>query len=714
MKKIYILLFILSAIGYSGLTQGKELTMQEAVVGQFRELNPAYLKNLQWRSSLDEITHINEKNELISQGIKSGTSKVLLTIDELNAALYSSDVDSVKVFPFIVWKTSNEFRFRLKQQYILFNITTKLVSSVVTIPEGENLLESVKGDFVVTRDHDLYIITREGKENRITHDGKPGIVYGQSVHRNEFGINGGLFWSPSGNYLAFYRMDETMVTDYPLVNTNTRIAEVSNIKYPMAGMKSHEVTLGVYDLRTNQQLYLETGEPVEQYLTAVTWDPSEKFICVALLNREQNHLKLHKFDRATGKSAGILFEEKHPKYVEPEHPLTFIKNDPTRFIWQSERDGYNHLYLYSMDGKLVNQLTKGEWEVSRILGMNANGTEIFIETTQDNPTGRQISKVNLKSGKLTRITTSAGTHDGILNQDGNYLIDHLSSVKVPRKYDLLSASGKWIRTVFEAENPLSDYDLPELTFITLKADDGKTDLYGRIIKPRSMDPQTRYPAIIYVYGGPHAQLVTDTWLGGARLWEYYMAQKGYVMLTIDNRGSAHRGLEFENCIHRALGSAEVADQMKGVDYLRSLGYVDMDRVGVHGWSYGGFMTISMLTDHPKDFKAGVAGGPVIDWKYYEVMYGERYMDMPQENPDGYKMSSLIEKAGNLESNLLIIHGAMDNTVVMQHSLNFLDACIKNKKQVDFFVYPNHEHNVRGFDRIHLMEKVTRYFDDYLK
>jgi dipeptidyl-peptidase-4 len=252
-----------------------------------------------------------------------------------------------------------------------------------------------------------------------------------------------------------------------------------------------------------------------------------------------------------------------------------------------------------------------------------------------------------------------------------------------------------------------------MSMVNLTADDGTTNLYGRLIKPTNYDPSKKYPVIVYVYGGPHTQLVTNSWLGGARLWEYYMAQKGYVMFTLDNRGSSNRGLEFENAIHRQLGVHELSDQLVGLNFLKSLPFVDSTRIGVHGWSYGGFMAISMMLKSDNRFKVGVAGGPVTDWSLYEVMYGERYMDAPEENPEGYSNANLKNYAKNLKGNLLLIHGDIDPTVVPQHSLNFIHECIKQGVQIDFFIYPRHEHNVRGRDRIHLMQKVTNYFDDYL-
>ena len=639
---------------------------------------------------------------------------MLINIDDINAAMQSLALDSLKYFPRIKWIDDNNFMFKSAGQNLIYNIEKQVVSEGLKFPKtGENFTKNSNGDYAFTIEDNLYILTKNGDSIQISSDGGNGIVYGKSVHRNEFGIDGGIFWSPESSKLAFYRKDETMVTDYPLVDITAREAKVENIKYPMAGMKSHHVTLGVYNMSTGRTVYLKTGEPKEQYLTNISWDTEGNNIYIAVLNRAQNHMQLKQFDANTGEYVKTLFEEKNDKYVEPEHPLLFVKKHPESFIWQSRRDGFNHLYLYKKNGELVKQLTFGKWEVTEVIGFDKSGNNLFIVTTKESPVERHVYKLNIASGKLLKLTNEEGTHNPVFSKNRKYFIDDWSSTKVPHEYDIISSKGKNVRTIMKADNPLVDYAMGEMNIFTIKADDGKTDLYCRLIKPANFDPNKKYPAVIYVYGGPHAQLVTNSWLGGARMWQYYMAQKGYVMLTVDNRGSANRGLEFENVIHRHAGIVEVADQLKGVDYLKSLGYVDVDRIGVHGWSYGGYMTTSLMTRHPEIFKVGVAGGPVIDWKYYEIMYGERYMDTPDENPEGYEETSLINQAKNLDGKLLIIHGAIDPTVVWQHSLSFIRECIKEGKQVDYFVYPRSEHNVRGYDRIHLMEKVSMYFDDNL-
>jgi dipeptidyl-peptidase-4 len=482
----------------------------------------------------------------------------------------------------------------------------------------------------------------------------------------------------------------------------------------MAGMTSEQVTLGVHNLSGRTTHFVKTGEPKDQYLTSVAWDPSEKYLFIGILNREQNHLKFNRYSAATGEWEKTIFEEKHAKWVEPENPPLFLKTKPNVFIWQSERDGFNHLYQYDTDGKLIRQLSSGNEPVTRILGTDPAEENLFYETAADLGLSRKVYLVNLKTGKSRLLTPEKGTHNAVLSSDGNFLIVQYSSLTTPRKiYSLEVKSGK-TKNLSEAGNPLKDYAMPRAEFVTITAADGKTPLNGRIIRPADFDSGKKYPVIVYVYGGPHAQLITDSWLGGAGLWDYYMAQEGFILFTLDNRGSADRGFDFENVIHRQLGQEEIKDQMRGVEYLKSLPYVDETRIGVYGWSFGGFMTTTLTTTHPDVFKAAVAGGPVIDWKWYEVMYGERYMDTPQENPEGYALTSLTDKAKNLKARLLMIHGAQDPVVVMQHSLEFVNACIKAGKQVDYFVYPDHEHNVRGKDRLHLMEKIADYFLLHLK
>jgi dipeptidyl-peptidase-4 len=433
-----------------------------------------------------------------------------------------------------------------------------------------------------------------------------------------------------------------------------------------------------------------------------------------LLNREQNHLRLNKYDASTGKFIATLFEEKSDTYIEPEHPLRFIDEKGEQFIYTTNnRDDYLSLYLHNaIDGKLIKRLTPVAADV-KFVAIDKTGKNLYYLSAEVSPVEEHLFQLNIKTDKSTRLTSDEGWHNISMSNDCSLFIDNYSSLNVPRVIELTDVGKKRARRIFEAKNPLEKYATGEISFGTVKSDDGH-DLYYRLIKPVGFDSARKYPVITYVYGGPHSQLVRNNWSASSGLWEMYMAQRGYVIFVMDNHGTNNRGRNFENAIHRQCGQLEMIDQIKGVEFLKSKSWVDADRIGVHGWSYGGFMTISLITNYPDIYKVAVAGGPVIDWKWYEVMYGERYMDTPEENPDGYSKTSLINKAKDLKGKLLICHGLIDPVVVIEHSLNFVKECIKNNVQVDYFPYPLAEHNVDGRDRIHLMQKITNYFEDYLK
>ena len=692
--------------------QEKQLTIDDAVIGQWTNLRPATLNLIQWIPETNDFTYIAD-NQLIKSGPEIINPETIIDLSTLNVFLENKEINKLNWFPQVEWIDTRRFALRHDNKWIVINPQEEKVDKVMNLPaEAQNFdRNSRTNSFAYTIDNNLFFIDSNGNITQITDEENPEIVYGQEVHRREFGINSGTFWSPRGDKLAFYRKDESMVSDYPLVDITTRIAELQPEKYPMAGMKSHHVSLGIYHVDSGEMTYLKTGLPKEQYLTNVAWNPQGTAIYIAVLNREQNHMKLNKYDAKTGELIASLFEEKHDRYVEPLHPPFFI-NGSEDFLWQSRKDGYNHIYLFNSDNESLTQLTKGSFEVTRLIDVKAK--MIYYESTEKSPLERHIYSLHMETGEKRCYTKNPGIHQAVISDDARYLIDQWSNTETPKRVDLIATkNGEVVNTFLDAENPLAEYDMPEMEINTIKADDGETDLYYRLIKPTNFDPNKKYPAIIYVYGGPHAQLITNSWLGGARMWQYYMAQKGYVMLTIDNRGSANRGMEFESIIHRQLGVKEIADQMKGVEVLSQLGYVDMDRLGVHGWSYGGFMTTSLMLKQPETFKVGVAGGPVIDWKYYEIMYGERYMDMPDENPEGYENANLKNYVDQLDGDLLLIHGGVDPVVVWQHSLSFVRECVKKGKLLDYFVYPTHEHNVRGRDRVHLMRKVTKYFEDNL-
>ena len=727
---INVLVFISIALNISA--QGKSLSLDDLLSGgkTYAQFTPQTEYRIQWMG--DELVFIDKTTMYLVNPRKPAEKKILLTNEELNR-LFNKENLSLNQISFVSFSVNNSV-FNEKK-----NTEKNRILSMITLPdENRNVFFDLKSRKIIfetpenkewkntdfcpcnlqtafTKNNNLYIADTDGKIITVAEDPNKYIVYGQAVHRNEFGIRKGTFWSPQGNYLAFYRMDETMVGDYPLVDISAREAQLMNIKYPMAGMISHEVTVGVYHTQSKTTVYLKTGEPKDRYFTNISWSPDEKTIYIAELNRKQNQVKWNAYDSKTGEKAGTLLEESNDKYVEPQYPLFFLKNTPNRFILQSRKNGYNHLYLYDTTGTLIRPLTSGNYEVTDVLGLDEDEKQIFIVTNELNPIEFQAYKVNLQTGEKSQLTFEAGVHNPVLSRSGKYLLDRYSNLHMPLNIDLIATLNQSQPVRLQtAPNPFAGFSMPEISLGTLKAADGTTDLYYRLVKPVFFDPSKKYPVVIYVYGGPHSQGVRNNWLGSTRGWDIYMAQKGYILFSLDNRGTSNRGFAFESVTHRQLGIIETEDQMKGVEFLRSLPYIDSERIGVHGWSYGGFMTANLMLRHPDTFKAGVAGGPVIDWKYYEIMYGERYMDSPQDNQEGYEKTNMNRLAGKLQGRFLIIHGDQDPTVVWQHSLSFLKACIKERTYPDYFIYPGQEHNMTGADRIHLHEKITRYFEDFLK
>lgn len=690
--------------------------MAQATNGMRQELAPERLKQFEWIPGQQAYTRaltVNGKQYWIKYAVPSLKADTLLQLEQLNQQLFSSS--RLPALPQLHWLSATEAWFNRGNNYYLGTVTGNSLqwNTWCTLPQdAENVfIDDATRHIAWTQQNNVYLRLAGGEVKTITTDGSYGIVNGQSVHRDEFGIDHGIFFSPSGKQLAFYRMDQQMVADYPITDWSVTPARANNIKYPMAGGTSHQVTLGVYNPATGKPVFMQTGTPSDQYLTSVTWSPDEQFVYIALLNRAQNHLWLNQYNAQTGALVKTLLEEKSDKYVHPMHSLYFLPWDKEQFIWWSEKDGFDHLYLYNTNGQLVRQLTKGNWLVNEITGFNEKQKTVIYTSSEVAPTEKHIYSVDTRNGNKKQLSADAGWHDAAFN--GSYVLDTWSNAHTPYTARLAGTDGKWQQTLLIATDPLAGFQRPIVRPVQLTAADGFTPLYGKLILPVNFDSTRKYPVIVYLYNGPGVQLIRNTFPASGNLWYEYMAQQGYMVFTMDGRGSSNRGLAFEQATWRHLGTVEMEDQLKGVAYLTSLPYVDASRMGVHGWSFGGFMTTSLLTRHPGIFKAAVAGGPVIDWRMYEVMYTERYMSHPQENKAGYDEASLLTKTTGLKGNLMLIHGTSDDVVVWQHSIDFLKACVDNGKQVDYFVYPGHLHNVLGKDRVHLMQKITDYFITHL-
>lgn len=704
----------------SATAQLQELTLRDAMQRAGTDLGPERLPQLSWVQGATTYSYV-KRDTLWENGLGKMSDQVAATLTDLNRDL--PDSAKLKAFPAVTWESAARFRFDHNSHVYTWDRGRRVLHARVRLLPGaanEDLGEG--GRVAYTVENDLYVGLPDAPQAvRVTNDGADGIVNGQSVHRNEYGIEKGTFWSPGGGKLAFYRMDERMVTTYQLEDIGSKPSSFKAIRYPMAGQASHHVTIGVFDLATRRTLFLNTGEPKDQYLTNIAWGPDERHLYVVHLDRATTTARLVEYDLATGNPVRTVLEERDERYVEPLVPMRFLKRQPQQFIWTSARDGWTHLYLYDLRTGLVRQLTTGAWNVKRIVGLDARETAVIAEGTEvgsgfsgAGAIRTQLYRVELNNGRSTALTTAPGTHHGELSSDGQHLLDQWTSTTVPARIELLDArTGQGLKVLLNSRDPLAGVQRGTVELLDIPGENGER-LHARLIKPGRFDSRQRYPVIVYLYNGPHVQLVTDSWLGGAPLWMLHAAERGYLVFTVDGRGSAWRGRAFEQAVHRRLGEVELQDQLHGVAHLRSLPYVDPDRMAVHGWSFGGFMTTGLMLKAPGTFKLGVAGGPVMDWAMYEVMYTERYMDTPQENPDGYAASQLVGKCDQLQGELLLIHGLQDDVVLPEHSYAFLKDCIGKGEQVEFFVYPGHAHNVRGRDRLHLMTMVLDRIDRSLR
>lgn len=717
-------------ITMNAAAQLKQFSLEDLNFGgtNYHNMIPEY-RNITWWG--DELVLRNaEECKLVNKA--NGKETTLFTEAQLNAWAKTNEDSKILNLGWAQFPYAGKSLVLIanKQERMLIDFKKKTVvwrqaSKGQEFADWNNASKAV----AYVSDHNLYVMDAEGKTTQLSTDGSREIVYGQAVHRNEFASMKGTFWSPDGTKLAFNRMDQSMVADYPQVNTFEREATYEPDKYPMCGMTSHKVTIGVYDMKTGKTVYLKAGDPTDRYFTNLAWAPDGKKVYMFEMNRDQNDCRLTAYDAETGEKTGELYREVDEKYVEPLNPIVFLPWDKSQFIMQSRQDGYNHLYLCTLgmhgsrmasntESLEVEQLTEGKWEVLSVLGFNSKTKSIIYKSNEASPIQQNVYSVSVANKKRTRIDEGGkGWHEGsTISASGRYLLDNYQEPTVPRRIVAIDTQTGKSHCILNAKDPWKEkgYNIPEYSCGKLKAADGTTDLYWRMVKPVDFDPNKKYPTVVYVYGGPHAHNVDARWHYSSRSWETYMAQKGYLLFILDNRGSEHRGKDFEQATFRQLGQEEMKDQMKGVEYLKSLPYVDQDRMGVHGWSFGGFMTISLMTNYPDVFKVGVAGGPVIDWKWYEVMYGERYMDTPESNPEGYAKTSLLNKAKDLKGKLQIITGMNDPTVVPQNCLMFLNACSEAGTQPDFFAYPGEGHNMMGHKSVHLHERITQYFEDYLK
>ncbi len=701
-------IFVFGLLFFSVQAQKQDFTLEKAIMGG-RDLSPALWSNTQWSNNSNILFYSKRGDFVYKYNAAKNTTDSINFISLANPALTNSGYDKIKSIPSFSLGNKDEFIFTTGGDKISFDASTGKISKISTAPKEVESLDvpDVPGIYSYSKDQGLYVQKADGS-NYLVAQGNDSIVYGQSVHQQEFGINKGTFWSPKGNKLAFYRMDQSMVGRYPIPDWSVTPAKVNYIYYPMAGTKSHHVTLGIYDLTSGKTTYLNTGGDPEHYLTNITWSTDGSEIYIAEINRDQDHTVFNAYNPSSGEKLRTLYEERSLQYTEPLEPYTFVPGQNNLFISQSKRDGWNSLYLYNTKGEFIRQLTQNI-EVVSLSGFDHKNKYLFFQGILPNSIDQHYFRTELATGKTEQYTNTPGTHTAKISYDGRYAFETNNVFGEKMNYVCRDLKNNKTQLLHMANEPYDNYNLGLTRIDTLLASDG-TRLFTRTVFPYDFDPAKKYPVVIYVYGGPHAQMISNRRIAQTTPWMYTLANEGFIVFTLDNRGSSNRGMKFENVTHRNLGDLEIEDQMIGYEFIKGKSYVNPDRIGVHGWSYGGFMTISLMTRQPGKFYAAVAGGPVTDWNMYEIMYTERYMDSPQQNPDGFKKASTFSYINQLEGPMLLIHGTADNVVVWQHSIKYLKACVDQGKQVDYFVYPGHPHNVLGKDRIHLMRKVFDYFE----
>jgi dipeptidyl-peptidase 4 len=713
MKAKVLLFLFFSGINFCHAQNA--LTLQEAVLQARATLAPENIRGLQFIPQTDDyiyLKQVNKQDVWMKAVLKTNKETAFLNIANLNQALAKAGADTLTKAPQLKLIDANNFLIKQTKMDVLVNLLANDTYAITSFKnyEGYQLLDADAMQTCRVWLYNYNILVQQGNAIKtITNNGEKHIVYGQSVHRDEFGINKGIFISPKNNAIAFYKMDERKVADYPIINWTTNPATNENVKYPMAGGTSHQVTVGVYNVKNEKTIWLKTKPNSDHYLTNICWTPNEQFILVAEVNREQNEMNLNLYQALTGSFIRTILTEKNDKYIEPLKPALFLPNNPSQFIWQSRNQGFNALFIYNLNGELLHTINQPNAEITDVKGFNAKGDALFYTAATNNGLDRQLFMYNFKTNKYKQLTTASGTHSNQLSSSGNYYIDAFSSLTTPRNISIAqtNANKQWL--LLTAANPISNKTIVAPTLDSFTSPQGHT-INERWYKPQNFDANKTYPTIVYWYGGPHAQMITNSWNGGAtELWFNYLAQQGFLVYTIDTYGSSNRGLAFEQAIFGEAGKAQMENLETALIKISKFSFVDSKRLGLFGWSYGGFMTTNFVLNHPGVFKASVAGGPVMDWSLYEIMYTERYMNTPKENAEGYAKTNLILQAKKLRDKLLLIHGQQDPVVVQQHSVNFVRECVNQGVQVDYMIYPGHEHNVLGKDRVHLYTKIYEYF-----
>jgi dipeptidyl-peptidase 4 len=723
-------LVVSSSAAQQPATSGKALTV-ERIYSQ-PSLSGRLTRGLAWTSDGKQLSYFetkgsgrDAKTELWAMDAASGERRLLVGADKLEMILPAETGRATQATG-LGRRAPALYQWAPDGAGILFQGPTALAwfdlksQTGRTLVSGKGALADPKispdGHYVsFVRNHNLWLVSvSDAKERAVTQGGMEEIRKGELdwVYPEELDIKTAYWWSPDSSEIAYLEMDERKVSQYPMVDFSSPSGEAEMERYPVAGGTNPVVRVFVTATSGGEPRVMDIGTETDIYVPRVNWLKDSKHLAIQRLNREQTTLDLLIADTATGKTRTAITET-DPNWINVSDDLYFLK-DGKRFLWSSERSGYRHLYLYDLDGKQLAQITKGDWEITALNAVDESKGLAYFTTTVASPTERQLCVVGLGGSGFTRITKESGTHDVNFAPNAAAFYDTYSSAATPPSQGLYSAGGSRIAAIDENKiAELADYHLSPIEFLSVKSRDGVV-LNASMIKPPNFDPQKKYPVLVYTYGGPHAQVVRNGWGGANFLWHELMAQKGYIIFSLDNRGSTARGHAFETPLHLRLGAQELSDQRDGVQYLKTLPYVDGNRIGIWGWSYGGHMTLHAMFEAGDDFKVGFAGGPVTDWHYYDSIYTERYLGLPQKNEKGYEDSSPVKYAAQLKGKLMIAHGTGDDNVHYANTLSVINDLIEAGKYVEVLAFPGRGHGVSDpAARRVLMQHVTQFFLDNL-
>jgi len=722
--------FLSSSMAQQPATAGKALTV-ERIYSQ-PSLSGRLTRGLAWTADGKQLSYFETKGlgkeaktELWAMDAASGERRLLVAADKLETILPAETSRPTQATG-LGRRAPSQYQWAPDGAGILFQGPTALAWLDVKSQTGRTLVSgkaaiadpkiSFDGRYVsFVRDHNVWVVNlADGKERAITQGGTEEIRKGELdwVYPEELECKAGYWWSPDSSAIAYLEMDERKVSQYPLVDFSSPSGEAEMERYPAAGGANPIVRVLVASLSGGEPRVMDIGAETDIYIPRVNWLTDSKHVAIQRLNRTQTTLDLLIADAATGKSHTILTQS-DANWINVSDDLYFLK-DGKRFVCSSEQSGYRHLYLYDLEGRQLAQLTKGDWEVSVVDAVDETKGLVYFTGTEKSPLERHVYSVAVDGTGFTRVTKDEGTHAAVFAPNVAAFYDTYSNIAAPSRQDLFRADGSRIAAINENKiTELADYHLSPMEFVTVKSRDG-VQLNASIIKPADFNPQKKYPVLVYTYGGPHAQVVRNAWGGANFLWHQLMAQKGYIIFSLDNRGSAGRGHAFESPLHFRMGAQELSDQRDGVQYLKSLPYVDGNRIGIWGWSYGGHMTLHAMFEAGDDFKVGFAGGPVTDWRYYDSIYTERYLGLPQKNEKGYQDSSPVKYAGQLKGKLMIAHGTGDDNVHFANTLSVINDLIEAGKYVEVLAFPGRGHGVTDPPaRRVLMQRVTQFFLDNL-